>query len=395
MQYWCINQESTTLTVPRAVGGISTFGASCFIVLGIFFVLRVGLTYLPCESWGPSGFLCAAHDLLSQHDHPVACIAQYAFGEGTRLGNRFDFLNFRSEKFTVDKLGYRNPPFPVTPQVLLVGSSFSLGMSLNDQDTFSAQLNRELGPAVYNASTWIEVTLTSSRIKRVAQTVGMQRGWVLLELINRVSYGYEPSAPLPTPNKLALLRASLIGAVSSLHHPFALVRISSLLNMRLHNDILFPNMYKNLYPEEELETGRRVLYFSEDEKFSQEARSAVETAAAVAHLRDDLNRSGLKLAVVLVPTGYSAYYPLLKRTPGPDYAKQYMADLSSLLTKNQVPVWNGLPVMREAAATQLAAGRLVYWPDDAHWNSLGVATAAQSVAPWLRALTQNPPHALQ
>ncbi len=358
-------------------------------------MLRVGLTYVPCESWGPSAFLCIAHDLLRPHDKPVTCLAKAAFGEGTRLANRVDFLTFRSEKFTVDKWGYRNPPFPVTPKVILVGSSFSLGMSLNDEDTFSAQLNRQLGPSIYNASFWLDPTLTSARINQVAATVRMKQGWVLLELINRVPYRYEPSAPLVIPSKPALLRASLQAAVSSLHHPVALVRISSLLNMRLHNDILFPNMYKNLYLEEELQTGRRVLYFSEDEKFSQEARSAVETAAAVAHLRDDLNRSGLKLAVVLVPTGYSAYYPLLKRTPGPDYAKQYMADLSSLLTKNQVPVWNGLPVMREAAATQLAAGRLVYWPDDAHWNPLGVATAAQSVAPWLRALTQNPPHALQ
>lgn len=347
---------------------------------------RIGVIFLPCESWGPSGFLCAAHDLLRAHGKPVTCVAQAAFGEGTRLANRFDFLTFRSEKFTVDTRGYRNPPFTVTPKVLLVGSSFSLGMSLNDEDTLSAQLNRQLGPTVYNASIWIEPTLTSSRIKQVSTLVGMKRGWVLLELINRVTYNYEPSPPLPLPNRREALRGALQAAVSSAHHPFAMVRISSLLNMRLHNDILFPNMYKDLYLEEELQTGRHVLYFGEDEAFSRKSVSPAETAGAVAQLRDDLSRSGLKLAVVLVPTGYTVYYPLLRKNPGPDFGKQYMSELTSLLNQEEVPVFNCLPLLRDAAAKELTAGRLVYWPDDAHWNPLGVATVARSVAPWLSAL---------
>jgi hypothetical protein len=214
----------------------------------------------------------------------------------------------------------------------------------------------------------------------------MKRGWVLLELINRVTYNYEPSPPLPLPNRRDALRGALQAAVSSAHHPFAMVRISSLLNMRLHNDILFPNMYKDLYLEEELQTGRHVLYFGEDEAFSRKSVSPAETAGAVAQLRDDLSRSGLKLAVVLVPTGYTVYYPLLRKNPGPDFGKQYMSELTSLLNQEEVPVFNCLPLLRDAAAKELTAGRLVYWPDDAHWNPLGVATVARSVAPWLSAL---------
>ncbi len=356
------------------------------MVLGILFVLRVGATFLPCESWSPSGFLCVAHQLLLPRNQPLTHIARSAFGEAARLGNRFDFLTFRSEKFTVDTHGYRNPPFAVIPKVILIGSSFSLGMSLNDEDTFSAQLNQRLGPVVYNASVWIDPTLTSSRIKQVSAMVGMNKGWVLLELINRIPYSYEPSTPLPMPTKRDELRGALQAAVSSVHHPLAVVRISSLLNMRLHNDVLFPNMYKHFEVEEQLKTGRHVLFFGEDEEFSKEYRNPAGTAAAVAQLRDDLNRAGLKLAVVLVPTGYSVYYPLLQQTTGPDFGKQYMADLSSLLAEKEVPVFNCLPVLREAAANQLGAGRLVYWPDDPHWNPLGVATAARSVAPWLHSL---------
>jgi hypothetical protein len=156
--------------------------------------------------------------------------------------------------------------------------------------------------------------------------------------------------------------------------------------MRLHNDILFPNPYKNLYPEEELITGRRMLFYSVDKEFSQHYASTTGTANAVAQLRDDLQNSGLKLATILVPTGYSVYYPLLRQTDGTDFGQQYMNELASQLAARRIPTFNCLPLLREAATRELAAGRLVYWPDDAHWNAAGSATAARGMAPWLHDL---------
>lgn len=360
-------------------------------------MLRVVVAFLPCESWGPSGYTCAGPFLYLPLGKSHTFLAQAAFGEGARIANRLDFVTFRSEKFTLDEHGYRNLPTRglTQPKVLLVGSSFSMGLSLNDEETLSAQINQRLGPLVYNGSTTINPYLSSDGIKQLSSSLDMNHGWVLLQLLNRAPYEYRSSSlrfgflgPYRTRvrNASNRLLSPLEVMTRSVSIPFALIRLSSLLNMRLQNDVLLPNPYKKLYPEEELITGRRMLFYSVDREFSQHYASAAGTANAVAQLRDDLESSGLKLATVLVPTGYSVYYPFIRQTGGTDFGQQYMNELASRLAGKGIPTFNCLPLLREAAARELAAGRLVYWPDDAHWNAAGSATAARGVAPWLRDL---------
>jgi hypothetical protein len=171
---------------------------------------------------------------------------------------------------------------------------------------------------------------------------------------------------------------------------------SSLLNLRLHNDSLLPNPNRGAFIEKELVNGRHMLFFSDDAAFFDRPASPDVTTAAVVHLRDALLGAGFKLAVMLVPTGYSVYHPLfrnaerLKGVESPDNGAQYIAELNAELVGKDIPVLNGLPLLRAAAAAGLASGNLVYWPDDAHWNPLGVETVASAAAPWLAGLTGAP-----
>ena len=378
------------------------FAPSGFALLGVFFLARAAITFLPCESWGPSGYLCAAPFLFLPLNRSHTCVARAAFGESARAANRLDFLTFRSEKFTVDSHGYRNLPSsnPTPPQVVLFGSSFSLGMSLNDEETFSAQLNQHLGPIVYNASRTLSKYLNAARILKASYDAGVQQGWVLLELVDRSPYNYEPSRRLPRFGEPLSRRERVIDGFASLtsltrriSDPFALTRVSTLVNMRLHNDRWLPNPYRDNFPEEELLTGRHMLFFSEDKAFFQKPFGMATTVTSVARLRDDLDRAGFKLAVILIPTGYTVYYPFLRSKSGPDLGEQYMTTLAEQLNRHSIPVFNSLPLLRDVATTEMAAGRLIYWPDDAHWNSVGCAAAASAAAPWLGALTtrQSPP----
>jgi hypothetical protein len=359
------------------------FGQACFVMLGMFMIARVAVAFLPAGPWSPSGYQCGSYYLMLPFGRPHTCIADAAFGEGARVSGRLDYVSFRREKFTVDARGYRNLPAAGKPSVILFGSSFSLGLSLSDEDTIAARLEGESGLAIYNASNVLNTALSTAPITRVADFLKLDKGLVLLEILNREGYGYGPPPRERRFDDTALLQS----LERRIRNPFAITRISSLWNMRLQNDRLLPNPDKFRFAEEELANGRRMLFYAQDKHFFESPSDPGPTAAAVASLRDDLARRGLKLAVMLVPTGYSVYHPLFREQSGSDTGGLYMASLAAQLAGAGVPVFDCLAVLRAAAARELAAGRLIYWPDDAHWNPLGAGVAAHALTPWLRTLT--------
>jgi hypothetical protein len=181
--------------------------------------------------------------------------------------------------------------------------------------------------------------------------------------------------------------ASLQSVERRVKNPYAVTRVSVMLNMHLENDVLLPNPESYLFPEEVLINGRHILLYSDDKNFFRKPADPGLTSEAVVRLRDDLAHHGLKLAVMLLPTGYSVYYPFLRDLPGRDTGGAYMGSLQDQLNSAGVPVYNCLPLLRDAAASELKQGRLIYWPDDAHWNPRGVEVVAAALAPWLRSLT--------
>jgi len=373
------------------IRGPRGFGRACFFTLGLFVAVRLALPFFPSESWSESGYHCAMYHAFLPLGVSHTCVAGKAFGEGARVANRLDFVSFRSEKFTVDARGYRNPPLAqMRPRVILLGSSFSLGLSLNDEDTIAAQLNRRLGPVVYNASKVLNRDLSAEPLVETAHEIGMERGWVLLELINRGAYSYQPAAPHSRFAAILDRAAPLQSFQRRLKDPFALSRITALINMRIADDRVLPNPDRWRFPEEELINGRHMLFYVDDRNFALNPESPQITVESVAHLRDELRRRGLRLAVMLVPNGYTVYWPLLRERRGDDRGGRYFTELSEGLASRAIPAFNCLPRLRAAAGRELAGNRLVYWPDDAHWNPEGVSVAAEGLAPWLGGLVSQP-----
>lgn len=382
-----------------------SFGPASFLLLGAFFLARAALCpLLPCETWGVSAYHCATPYLNIPLNRSHICVAEKAFGEGARFTNRLDFVSYRSERFTVDERGHRNLPGPqkIQPRVILSGSSFSLGVSLNDEETLSAQLNQLLGPIVYNAATirgYDDLPLET--LKRISHDMRMSQGWILLEINNRGPYEYvaQPSRKQSgflagyqeqvTEEDFRRWKAPAQSIYRRVVYCIAQRRISALVNMRLHNDRWLPNPFKNGFAEEELVSGRHMLFHAGDKEFFLNPAKPDATATAISQFRDDLSEAGLNLAVLLVPTGYTVYYPLLRKTEGSDAGAQYLSELAMKLEGKGIPAFSSLPSLREAASRELAADGLVYWPDDSHWNAQGCATAARGAAPWLRALISN------
>jgi hypothetical protein len=351
-------------------------------LLAAFILARAGAGFLPCRIFGVSGYFCASPYLFLPLGQSRTVVAENAFGEGARAANRGDYVVFRREQFTVDERGYRNLPETARarPRVILTGSSFSLGLSLSDEDTLSEQLNRRLGPIVFNASNVLNESLSATGSLQAAQSLGMENGLVLLELVNRGDYGYRRESPA----RFELPGAPFHSIERRVRNPQALARASALMNMELENDHLLPNPFRDQFPEKELVTGSRMLFFRDDRRYFQNPGDPGTTAAAAVRLRDDLAGAHFRLVVILVPTGYTVYYPLMREPEGPDRGGQYVESLAETLKARGIPVFDCLPVLRDAAARELARGRLVYWPDDAHWNPDGVAAVAERAAPWLR-----------
>lgn len=281
-------------------------------------------------------------------------------------------------------------------------------MALSDDETFTSQLNRKLGPIVYNAAETFDTALSAEKLIDTARADGMDSGWIVLEVLNRASFTYAPPQSRYSASRMfdqvvasvrdgspgiqgKVIQAALpvIRFVRRMKHPYALTRLSALINMRLADDRFLPNPFSDLYPEEELNTGRRVLMYSGDIQFAQQPDNPGITARAILRLRDHLKGSGYHLAVILLPNSYSVYYPLLRNHHDPDTSERYMRELSDLLSAGSVAELNLLPTMRAAAQAELNQGRLIYYPDDAHWNALGCELAARTAAPWLGSLMQS------
>jgi hypothetical protein len=385
---------------------ILPFGPTCFSLLAIFILVRGAISFLPCEAWGASGYLCAGPylGLVSSRSHTV--VAERAIPEGARLTNRRDFLSLRIERFTIDERGYRNGPEMRIdrPKAVLIGSSFSLGMALNDEDIFSARLNQQLGRVIYNASATFDPVLRADRMIETARAVGMKNGWILFEVLNRQPLQFGPPSSgyslriiveqwlknlLTAAGFTAQDWAPAISLTRRILYPAALTRAATLLNMRLQDGHLLPNPFRYHYSEEQLITGRHVLVYSGDKQFAQNPASPQATADPLIRLRDQLDRQGYHLAVLLLPNAYSVYYPLYRDHPANDASARYMTELTARLSGNKVPVLNLLPTLRDAARSELNSDHMIYYSDDAHWNPLGCAVAANVTAPWLDRLLRG------
>lgn len=384
---------------------ILPLGRTCCTLLTLTIAARVATSFLPCPAWGPSAYLCAAGYLNLPLGEPHTCVADAAIPEGARVSNRMKYLHFRKEQFTLDGRGHRNGPaaYPRQPQVLLVGSSFSLGMALSDDETFSARLNQEMGPVVYNAASVFDNVLSADSLVQTAQENGMERGVILVEILNRASFRYSPPQKAASggrsvgtesgykgiPKPLVLASAPLIREVRQIKHAYPLMRVSALLNMRLHNDSLLPNPFREEFPEVELQNGRRVLVYSGDRNFSQRPEDPSITTKTLLRIDADLKQRGYRLAVLLLPNAYSVYYPLLRDQSTPDGSEAYFHSVYTRLAANHVAVLNLLPNLRGAARRELAEDRTIYYPDDAHWNAMGCSIAAHKAAEWLRSLLRG------
>jgi len=314
---------------------------------------------------------------------PNACYHnRSSYGDLAALSNRRWLRQYRDECFTTDALGCRNCSAPCRqqpPDVLVVGSSFSVGTGVTDRETLAVQLQALTGKCVYNAGGF---HFEAPRIRRMARRLGMHGGLVIAEYLERYDIPNGPFAPVSDSE----VSANTAAPGSYQHWPTRLK--ASLGNSRLQilaqrayklleNDWLLPNPYAPAAAASTLRNGATMLFVPEDIDNHRRRRPVDHAAAYFSWLATELRRENLELLVVLVPDKYTVYGPLLQE---PATSDSYLERLAAALRPTGIPLVNLLPVFRRQAGDLLDRGEYLYWRDDTHWNATGIGVAAREIA---------------
>jgi hypothetical protein len=314
------------------------------------------------------------------------------YGDLAVLGNFPRYRISHLETFTTDGCGFRNDPELLSGKqidVITAGSSFTVGSGVNDRDTLAMQLKRVTGLTVYNAGGAAD----TSGLGLVLQRLKMRRGTIVLEYLE--SRQAEPVVvPLESANPINddlypcntsqwFSRSSTLQIIFRGFYNVSPVQIAAQRALRtLNNDVLLPNAQKAVVVEQ-LKNGRNILFWTPDVGGFHNPENANRSIEAWKRLSEELTSHDLKLVLMLVPSKYSVYFPLLK-TPGIPPLRDELAEIESSARTAGIITVNLKPLLQTAAEEGLRDDRYVYSLDDTHWNAEGIAVAAQAVAEQLR-----------
>jgi len=127
-------------------------------------------------------------------------------------------------------------------------------------------------------------------------------------------------------------------------------------------------------------------------------RSPADVPKVAAYLtwwRDSLAARGIATHVLLVPSRYTVYGPLLEREPerlaGIGRVAAYIDSLDAALRAQGIGTINAHTIFRKRAAEELRTGALSFYREDNHWNPGGVDLVARAVADSLAACRDGGP----
>jgi acetyltransferase AlgX (SGNH hydrolase-like protein) len=293
------------------------------------------------------------------------------------------------EYFSTDAWGFRNTPQAAAGPVrwLLIGDSFGVSSGVRDADTLASQLARWSGERTYNASSYLPLPVNDIRF--TSERVGAQGGLVIYEYMERqflpgagagVDMRVFTSGP-PRPARSAGERLRVLGKEATVSRLGILAGWGrDAIAARLGSPSLDGGASQ---PGElptagaELANGATMLFFTGDVEVTRDPAREIPPDYLI-WLRDELRKAHLELAVLIAPTKYQVYGPLV-RTPGaPRPSDAPLRRLADALNARGVFAVDVTDALRRQAAADLARHEYVYFLDDTHWNERGIETAART-----------------
>jgi hypothetical protein len=332
----------------------------------------------------------------------ASCFKRNNYGDLTNAANRPNLRHYRPMLMSSDELGYRNPPHTAQRKidVLILGSSLTIGNSVNDDQTLSSQLEKLTGVTCYNAGFRFNdggclYPIFQPDIQRMFSFIDalqMHSGTVFFEFSERC-----PSMPpggrelVDTPENNC--RLAFIKLVDKLHitapisyvQGFLIVSPLQQVCIKLHkwliNRFQLPNPYLELAAIRQLKNGKTILFFPAEVQYFSEYRDPALSMPFFIELAKGLGLRGLKFAVVLVPCKYRVYHDLLQPSDrGYEDYPCFFTRLARALSEKKIPVVDLTDMLRAAAEDEIKKDSYVYWLDDTHWNPHGINLSARALA---------------
>jgi hypothetical protein len=308
-----------------------------------------------------------------------------SYGDLSFIGNLPDVRDFRPEIFTTDSLGFRNARAPdgTAPVGITVGTSLTAGAGLSDDETLASRLTALVGGFVYNAGYARDVS--EQGLDALVAQVGLRSSGTIVYEYREISQPPTPgSGPLPVAKSLRVER--LFGSL-----PVSVARgwlqaspLEFLLRRerrRVEDDVILPNSHESNVYRATLSNGEPMLFLQDERRLKEPGDDVLRLATQYwSSLAEHLAAEHVRLIVVLVPSKWTVYGPLVRDPRQEPVRETFLPRLAALLSETGVPVVDLSRTFRAEARDDLAAGRTLYWNDDTHWSPAGAALAAQEIA---------------
>ena len=313
-----------------------------------------------------------------------------AYGDLSRPSRFRHLRQHHLEYFSSDHWGFRNTVSGSQDRPvawLLVGDSFGVSSGVRDADNLASQLARWSGERVYNASSYD--TLPLNDIRFTSERVGMKNGVVIYEYMERqqlpsvAAFGpvriFTNGPPPPersfaeryrvwrkdaTVSRLSILAGWGWDSIS------ATIGANAADGTTQQPAVLPTASY-------ELANGKTMLFYVGDVTVTQDPNRQIPPDYLV-WLKSELEKRNLQLVVMLVPTKYSVYGPLVKDPSAVPPSDVPLQRLAESLRAHDVFVVNASDALRRQAANDLPRNEYVYFVDDTHWNERGIGAAARA-----------------
>jgi hypothetical protein len=292
----------------------------------------------------------------------------------------------RTVHFRTDSLGYRNSSGYNGQRNVLVGDSFTVGNGTDWPETLSPLLAALTGVDSY------QIGFPSAPIdyeRRAAWFVSMIDPQARLSFFIFEGNDFENST-----GQMAVLGSP---------RPMLPAWVAAILNQydRIRTDVLRPLWTFLAYSPIAYSASRRIERTFIDRDLTQVSTYRIggklmgfyepqNIASVDPHpaLILDMNPNVLRrtACIFFVPSKLRVYREQL-----PESAQRQIAEpspayevLARAYAPYELPVIDLTPILRQAAASNLAADKYVFWRDDTHWNGLGMAAVAPTVAECIR-----------
>ncbi len=365
------------------------------LVIGLSFALDAATRLVPIDM-----FAFRAWESLMVRRGPTGpfepnrvYVNPMTYGDLARAQRYRQLRQHHLEYFSTDAWGFRNTGMEADARPvrwLLIGDSFGVSSGVRDSATLAAQLARASGERVYNASSFGPIPLGDIRF--TANRLGITAGLVIYEYMER-----QPMASAPPFDEGRIFgdgpppSRGIADRFDAWRKDAAVSRMSILagwgwdiLDAAFNTPAAKPGgaaPQQGELPTEvyELQDGASMLFFTGDDAVARDRDRRISPEYLV-WLHSQLAKSNLQLAVLIAPTKYQVYGPLVKDPAAIRPSESALQRLADELNRRGVLAVNLTEPLRRQAAEDLKRHQYLYFLDDTHWNDRGIATAARVFA---------------